>query len=125
IGPETLWENPNLALGTDEAKTKENTHFGILYALDISPSDLKIGDKFVLEFDAFVSGGELMIGIANDPFYLDYISPPVTITSGRHTFEITVSNIPDGDYLLIVSENDYLVDSFEISNLTLKRPDFT
>src|SRR5690625_361008 len=126
IGPQTLWENPNLALGTDEPRTKENTAFGLLYALDITPSDLSLGDKFVLEFDAVVFGEDLMIGIANDPFYLDYISPPVTInTSGRHTFEITVSNIPDGDYLFLVSENARSVDAFEIFNLTLKRPDFT
>src|SRR5690625_2752672 len=126
IGPETLWENPNLALGTDEPRTEENTVLGYLYELDISPSDLKIGDKFMLEFDAVVFFEELKIGVANDSFNLDYISPPVTINApGRYTFEITVSNIPDGDNLFLVSENSHLVDSFEISNLTLKRDGYT
>src|SRR5690625_2602302 len=127
IGPETLWENPNLALGTDEAKTEENTPFGHLYTLDISPSDLKIGDKFVLEFDAYVFGEDLMIGIANGLFSPDYIAPPETTDTifRRYTFEIIVSNIPDGDYLYLVSGNAHLVDTFIISNLTLKRDYYT
>lgn len=125
IGPETLWENPNLALGTDEPKTKENTFFGILYPLSITPSDLRIGDKFILEFEAYVFDEELMIGIVNDPLFPDYIAPPVTIdTFGSYTFEIIVSNIPDGNNLYLVSENAYLVSAFGISNLTLKRADY-